>query len=49
MLIHMDKNVHRFKWLSQAKRYARINCRGSYGFYVIIDTRKNEIVEKWSY
>ena len=49
MLIHMDKNVHHFKWLSEAKRYAIINCRGSYEYYVIIDTRKNEVVDKWSY
>lgn len=49
MLIHMDKNVHRFKWLSEAMRYAIINCRGNYEFYIIVDTQNDEVVYKWSY
>lgn len=49
MLIHMDKNVHRFKWLSEAQRYAICHCRGSYEYYVIVDTEKDKVVDKWSY
>lgn len=49
MLIHKDSDVHRFKWLLQARHYARKHCRGNYEYYVIIDTRKDEVVEQWSY
>lgn len=49
MLIHMDKHVHRFKWLTEAQHYAKINCRGDYEFYIIVDTEKDEVVGKWNY
>lgn len=49
MLIHMETNVKRFKWLFQAKAYARKNCQGSYEFYVIVDVEKNKVVWRWSY
>ena len=49
LLIHKDRYVYRFRWLSEAKRYAICNCRGSYEFYVIVDTEKDEVVDSWSY
>lgn len=49
LLIHMDAHVYRFKFLSEAQRYAICNCRNTYGFYVIVDLEKDEVVVKWSY
>lgn len=49
LLIHMDKYVYRFKWLTEAQRYAVSHCRGSYEFYIIVDTEKDEVVNSWSY
>lgn len=49
MLIYMDKYVYRFNWLVTARNYAKMRCRGTYEFYVIVDVEKNEVVEKWSY
>lgn len=49
MLIHMDRHVYRFKYLWEAQRYASIHCRGSYEFYVIVDTKEDKVVCKWSY
>lgn len=47
ILIHLDKYVYKFSYLSQAKRYAIINCRGPFDFYIIVDLEKCEIVLKW--
>lgn len=47
MLIHMDKNVHRFRYLKQAKLFAVDNCRGSHEFYIILDTEKDKVVCRW--
>ena len=49
MLIHKGKFVYRFKYLSEAVRYAICHCRGSYEFYVIVDTERDEVVNSWSY
>lgn len=49
ILIHKNKYVYRFKWLTTARRYAIKNCRGSYEFYVIIDLQKDEVVDSWNY
>ena len=49
MLIHMDKYVYRFKYLSEAQRYAICKCRGNYEFYVIVNLEKDEVVVAWSY
>lgn len=49
MLIYMDKIVHRFATLQLAQDYAKLHCRGTYEFYVIVDTEKDEVVDKWSY
>lgn len=49
MLIHMDKYVYRFKWRSQAFRYAGINCRGAFEYYIIVDTEKDEVIGRWYY
>lgn len=49
ILIYMDRYVYRFAWLELARRYAKKHCRGSYEFYVIVDTEKDEVVDKWSY
>lgn len=49
MLIHLDKNVYRFKCLWEAQNYAKRNCRGSYEFYIIVDTKENKVISKWSY
>lgn len=49
MLIHVKKNVYRFSKFSEALVYAKEHCRGSYEFYVIVDTEKDIVVEEWSY
>lgn len=49
MLIHNDEFVYRFKWLELAKLYAIGHCRGSYEFYIIIDTERDRVVYKWHY
>lgn len=49
MLIYRDRYVYRFESLSQAKDYAINNCRGSFEFYVIVDTEEDTVVESWSY
>ena len=49
MLIHVDKYVYRFKWLTQAQRYALIHCRDSFGYYIIVDTVEDKVVYKWMY
>lgn len=49
MLIHKDKYVYRFKYRTEAQRYAICNCRGAYSFYVIVDTEKDEVITAWGY
>ena len=49
MLIHMDKNVHRFDSLRRAILYAMEHCRGSHEYYIIVDTVENKVIDKWSY
>lgn len=49
LLVHMDSGVYRFRCLWCAKVYAKKHCRGKCEFYVIIDTWKNEVVDKWSH
>lgn len=49
LLIYMDRNVYRFKYLTQAKRYAICNCRDPYNYYVIVDLEKDEVILKWIY
>lgn len=49
MLIHMDEFVYRFECLERAKDFAIRVCRGSYNFYIIVDTEENVVVESWSY
>lgn len=49
MLIHNNKNVYPFKWLTQAQRYAITHCRNANDFYVIIDTQEDKVVSKWCY
>lgn len=49
MLIHMDKNIYRFKWLSQAKYEARKRFRLDYEYYIIVDTWEDKVIYKWSY
>lgn len=49
MLIFQSEYIYRFKTHYEAQRYANANCSGIYKFYIIVDTEKNEIVEKWSY
>lgn len=49
MLIYMDEYVYRFKCLSEAQRYAICNCRNAYGFYVIVDLERDEVVVSWLY
>lgn len=47
MLIHNDKKIHRFKTLADAKVFGVCCCRGSYHYYTIIDTEKDEVIYKW--
>ena len=49
MLIHMDEYVYRFTWQMQAYLYAVENCRGKHEYYIIVDTEKNEVVDRWNY
>lgn len=49
MLIHMDEEIRRFADVEQAKSFAQCHCRGSYEFYVIVDTEDDRVVNKWSY
>lgn len=49
MLIHMNRVLRRFKKQEEAECYALCHCRGNYEFYIIVDTRENEVVYKWSY
>lgn len=49
LLIHMDKNVRRFKSIASAINYTKKYCRGNYEFYVIVDTEEDKVVCKWSY
>lgn len=49
MLIYMDKYVYRFKWLTQAQRYAASYCRGIGNYYIIVDTERNNVVNTWNY
>lgn len=49
MLIHMDRYIHRFKYLKRAKLYAIDNCQGSREFYIIIDTKTDRVVCRWYY
>lgn len=49
ILIYMDRFVHRFKWLIQAKRYAESCCRGIGGHYIIVDTQRDDVVDEWYY
>lgn len=49
MLIHLSKNVYRFKSLKQAQDYAGKNCSGNFEWYEIIDTTTNVVVYTWSF
>lgn len=49
ILVHLDKKIYRFNWLKQAKCYAISNCHGTGDFYIIVDTKKDEVVCKWYY
>lgn len=49
MLIYMDAIIHRFENQEEAECYALCHYRGKYEFYVIVDTREDEVVYKWSY
>lgn len=49
MLIHNDKDIYRFKWYTQAQRYAIVNCRGNGNRYLIIDTEKDKVLDNWIY
>jgi hypothetical protein len=49
MLIHMERDVFRFDTLRKAQLYALRHCRNSYQFYIIVDTKIDEVVYKWSY
>lgn len=49
MLIHNDSTIYRFKYHSEALRYATMHCRDSYEFYIIVDTEKDEVVNRWPY
>lgn len=49
MLIHMDRKIRRFDNQEQAESYALCHCRGSYEFYIIVNTEEDEVVYRWSY
>lgn len=49
MLIHVDKYVYRFNEYEQAESYGVKYCRGSYEFYIIVDTEIDVVVYRWSY
>lgn len=49
LLIYMDRYVYRFKWLTQAQRYAVSCCRGIDGHYIIVDTERDDVVGEWTY
>ena len=49
MLIHMDRNVYRFKWYHQALRYAKARCHGIDEYCIIVDTIENKVVVKLSF
>lgn len=49
MLIYKDETVYRFKNLKKAQRYARCLCHHNYEFYIIIDTEKDEVLDKRLY
>ena len=49
ILIHKDKYVYRFNQIDDAKDYGMKHCRGSYEFYIIVDTEEDQVVYSWSY
>lgn len=49
ILIHNNNTIYRFKYLTEAQRYATIHLRGSRESYIIVDTQKDEVVDKWTY
>ena len=49
MLIHNNSNIYRFKYLTEAQRYAIIHLRGNNESYIIVDTKEDKVVNKWSY
>lgn len=49
MVIHNGRTIHRFKCLAEALYYATIHSHGNYEFCIVVDTEKDEVVNKWSY
>lgn len=49
MLIHLDRDIYRFKSQMLAESYGERRCRGPYEYYVIVDTEKDEVVYRWNY
>lgn len=49
ILIHNNKDIYRFNWLTQAQRFAIAHCRRAYEFYAIIDTQEDKVVSRWCY
>ena len=49
LLIHKDKKVKRFAYISNALRYARMYCSDLFEFCVIVDTKKDEVICEWNY
>lgn len=49
MLISNNKNIRRYRFLTNAIKYAKNNCRGANEFYIIVDTAENYVVTRWGY
>lgn len=49
MLIDIQKNVIRFKWLHQAQLYVVEKILGHTNSYIIIDTELDMVVDSWKF
>lgn len=47
MLILNDEYIYRFKWFSQAIRYARIHYNGDSDHYIVVDTVSDAVIASW--